>query len=300
MKPSSRHYRAFVCAPDDAFSKRLAGELRAESLDVEFSGDPRDVRRFAKRGVDAVLLTDLWGRPRALRIAAAMRDELGDATALVLLTSALPLPEDLVDPYQLAIRYPVAPRVLSSRIENAVRSHRQRQRGVNVEHMADLEVRCVRAADQNFYELLGVPADASVDQIKRAYDGLSLKLHPDRLRALPSKDLREKVADLYVNMTEAYRTLRSLSARSRYDHALATGNSGSIPRGRATREQSAIELWEISELPSARKYLKLAQHAITSGDKAMALVHLRFASTLDPGNRSIANKIIQLDPAGAT
>jgi DnaJ-domain-containing protein 1 len=297
VSATPRQYRAFVCAPDDAFSERVCGELRAESLHVEFSSDPRDIRRFATRGVDVVLVSDLWNRPRALRIATAMRDELGEGPALVLLTSELPLPEDVNGPYQLAIRYPVAPRVLSSRIENSLRSHRQRQRGVNVEHMADLEVRCVRAADQNFYGLLGVAHDASIDQIKRAYDGLSLKLHPDRLQALPSNELKARVADLYVSMTEAYRTLRSLSARSRYDHALATGKS---VHGRATREQSAIELWEVSELPSARKYLRLAQQAITSGDKAMALVHLRFASTLDPGNRSIANKIIQLDPTGAT
>ena len=78
-------------------------------------------------------------------------------------------------------------------------------------------------ARRDYYEVLGVSRDASLDEIKKAYRKLALKYHPDRN---PGKtDAEEK----FKEATEAYEVLRDREKRVRYDEF---GHSGiSAPGG---------------------------------------------------------------------
>lgn len=67
------------------------------------------------------------------------------------------------------------------------------------------------AAKRDYYEVLGVPRDASVGDIKKAYRALAIKYHPDRNPDDPSAEERFKEA------SEAYAVLSDADKRARYD-----------------------------------------------------------------------------------
>lgn len=66
---------------------------------------------------------------------------------------------------------------------------------------------------RDYYEILGVSRNASVDDIKRAYRQLALKHHPDRVPAEQKKEAEEKFKEL----SEAYAVLSDPQKRSVYD-----------------------------------------------------------------------------------
>ena len=78
-------------------------------------------------------------------------------------------------------------------------------------------------AKRDYYEVLGVPKDASEDQIKSAYKKLALKFHPDKNPG--DKGAEEK----FKEAAEAYDVLRDPEKRPQYDrmgHAAFEGPQG--------------------------------------------------------------------------
>ncbi len=74
---------------------------------------------------------------------------------------------------------------------------------------------------KDFYEVLGVSKDSSIDTIKSAYRKLALQFHPDR-----NPDNKE-AEDKFKEATEAYEVLSDTTKRQRYDQFGFQGvNSG--------------------------------------------------------------------------
>jgi len=79
------------------------------------------------------------------------------------------------------------------------------------------------ATKRDFYETLGVPKDATEDQIKSAYKKLAIKFHPDKNPG--DKSAEEK----FKQGAEAYDVLRDAEKRAQYDrfgHAAFEGPQG--------------------------------------------------------------------------
>ena len=68
-------------------------------------------------------------------------------------------------------------------------------------------------AKRDFYEILGVPKNASEDEIKKAYRKLAMKHHPDRNQGEVSKASEEK----FKEAKEAYEMLSDAQKRAAYD-----------------------------------------------------------------------------------
>ncbi|CAA6673168.1 unnamed protein product [Spirodela intermedia] len=84
-----------------------------------------------------------------------------------------------------------------------------------------LPKRCFRAtgvccaAESDYYETLGVPKNASQDDIKKAFHALAKKFHPDANKHNPAAKRK------FQEIREAYETLRDTDKRAQYDKELS-------------------------------------------------------------------------------
>ena len=73
---------------------------------------------------------------------------------------------------------------------------------------------------RDYYEVLGVPKDASADVLKKAYRKLAMKYHPD-------KNPGDKAAEeKFKEAAEAYDVLSNPDKRARYDQFGHAGMNG--------------------------------------------------------------------------
>ena len=81
-------------------------------------------------------------------------------------------------------------------------------------------------AQQDYYAVLGVPASATQDEIKKAYRRLAAKHHPDKNASDP------KAAETFKGISEAYQTLGDAEKRKQYDEMRRLGAFGGFGGGR--------------------------------------------------------------------
>ncbi len=96
---------------------------------------------------------------------------------------------------------------------------------------------------RDLYEVLGVPRNASADDIKKAYRKLAQKLHPDKNPG------DEKAEEQFKEVSAAYNTLSDVEKRKAYDQFGASGGVGSTgfdPSG--FREHAQASGFDISDL----------------------------------------------------
>src|SRR5258705_8563809 len=80
-------------------------------------------------------------------------------------------------------------------------------------------------AQQDYYAVLGVPASATQDELKKAYRKLAAKHHPDKNPNDP------KAADTFKGISEAYQTLGDPEKRKQYDEMRRLGAFGGFGGG---------------------------------------------------------------------
>ena len=98
---------------------------------------------------------------------------------------------------------------------------------------------------KDFYYILGVDSNASLDAIKKAYKMLALKFHPDINKG--DKFFEQRFKDI----VEAYQTLSNIDKRKRYDFAWQSFTSGTSYD--KTREQELKRQKEAFEKSRTQK-----------------------------------------------
>ncbi len=74
----------------------------------------------------------------------------------------------------------------------------------------------------SYYERLGLPRDATQDEIRHAYRQLVLRLHPDT-------NVRQGETELFIGLQDAYEHLTDPIRKSRYDQDLSQSAEGNSP-----------------------------------------------------------------------
>lgn len=81
------------------------------------------------------------------------------------------------------------------------------------------------AQTRDYYQVIGVPASATQDEIKKAYRKLAAKHHPDKNPNDP------KAAERFKEISEAYQVLGDAEKRKQYDQMRQLGAFGGFPGG---------------------------------------------------------------------
>ena len=91
------------------------------------------------------------------------------------------------------------------------------------------------------YELLGLPASAPPDEIKRAFRREVARYHPDKVQHL-GPEFQEIANTRSAALTEAYRVLMDVELRREYDEQIASqapGTRGPVPAAAAQQSQAS-------------------------------------------------------------
>jgi curved DNA-binding protein CbpA len=146
------------------------------------------------------------------------------------------------------------------------------------------------------YQLLGVEATASADEIKRSFRREIARYHPDKVQHLGS-EFQDIAATRASELTEAYRVLMDAEQRRQYDEALAEGGGAAGPPDARTepprtapQEAAAPPRPSPSEEPSSPPPpdRRFRQERATTSDfvRKAALGKLRAAIGSVPGTAS--------------
>ncbi len=96
--------------------------------------------------------------------------------------------------------------------------------------------------EKDYYSLLGVPRNASTDQLRRAYREAAHRLHPD-------KNVSAGDTELFLDVGQAYETLIDPAARTAYDEQLAQAEEELLASSpfRSNIQQSRDAILELDE-----------------------------------------------------
>lgn len=145
---------------------------------------------------------------------------------------------------------------------------------------------------RSYYEILGVPQDATAGAIKSAFHGFSLRYHPDRHVDAPD-DAVAVASEIYKRAVEAYRCLTQPDHRKRYDRALGRGKIRIQPWLPSSRPppppMRTLEM--IAQTPRAKKLAAKADRLISIGKLEDARIELVTACQCEPSNEELAERV---------
>ncbi|XP_071717804.1 chaperone protein dnaJ 20, chloroplastic-like [Rutidosis leptorrhynchoides] len=101
---------------------------------------------------------------------------------------------------------------------------------------------------ETLYDLLGIPKNGTLLEIKRAYKQMALKYHPD----VSPPERADEYSMRFIRVQEAYETLSDPESRSMYDSSMAKGSRFDVRSGEKARWK---ELWhvQVAELKRMRE-----------------------------------------------
>ncbi|MBQ8002838.1 MAG: DnaJ domain-containing protein, partial [Clostridia bacterium] len=143
------------------------------------------------------------------------------------------------------------------------------------------------------YAVLGVPQNASDDEIKKAYRALCRKYHPD-----VNRDNPQKAEEKFKEVGEAYRQIMDMRTGKSSSYSSYTNDSSSNADARLKAASVYIQrgyfreaintLNSITERTALWYYLSAVANA-RLGNNILAREYARTAASMEPGNAMYVN-----------
>jgi DnaJ-class molecular chaperone len=149
----------------------------------------------------------------------------------------------------------------------------------------------------DYYTLLQVENDASVDQVRQAFHRFAAKYHPDRFLGGGAEQAKiERAAQIYRRGAEAYKVLSDWQRRKQYDLGLTQGQLRFDANAEPPAAPAVVGQWPIKvKNPVARPFATKAEQAFKAGDFGAAKVNLKLALAKDQGNAQIELVLAEVD-----
>jgi curved DNA-binding protein CbpA len=135
---------------------------------------------------------------------------------------------------------------------------------------------------QSYYQVLGIPSNASTEMIASAFFILAKRFHPDRLGPT-FEDVRDQATRLFARMTEAHQVLSDPTRRKEYDELVQQG------------EGAAEEQEEVLRVVRAATSFQKAQVLLKRSNLAAAEAEARQALADDPDQADHVALVAWLD-----
>jgi curved DNA-binding protein CbpA len=171
---------------------------------------------------------------------------------------------------------------------------------LTIEQLTDLELRTSQLDTLDYYELLKVPPEAGPAEIKKAFYRESRAYHPDRFYQLQSKELKERVNELFKRVTEAYYVLRDDTRRRKYTQDITgperaqklrfTESSEAETKIAAKKEQEE----QIGTHPKGRQFFQTGMTDFNAQRWAAAERNFKMALTYEPSNARYKEKLLEV------
>jgi curved DNA-binding protein CbpA len=151
----------------------------------------------------------------------------------------------------------------------------------------------------DYYQVLGVPRNAAVADVRRAYFQFARERHPDRF---PEGPERERAHDAFQEVTAAYNTLVNERARAEYDRELerpAPAVPEDIARQACAAGQQQLETRQFQQ---AVEFFRIAIAHVPGLARAHAGLAQALARSPNAGHEAVhaAEEAIRLEPQKAT
>ena len=137
---------------------------------------------------------------------------------------------------------------------------------------------------RNYYEVIGVPPQATTDEIKKKYRELARQFHPDVIKD-KDKTLGQKV---FTQINQAYRVLADPEKRSQYDSTLVAD------KGRTANVQASSQVASNGTAQANSAPLTAAQSATLArlvADAEAAMMENKLGNV-----KIICDKVLASDP----
>lgn len=155
-------------------------------------------------------------------------------------------------------------------------------------------------AVKTHYQLLGVAASATTDEVKRAFREQIALYHPDKVHHL-GKEFQDMAAEKAAALTEAYRVLSNEALRTQYDQALAASSApddkaGSARPGEPSRSTTAPAPARTSDPATKRASSGVFHEERTSRDTFVRRAAIgRFRQALDAAGNCEQTEVAGFD-----